>query len=50
MTDEVLQLMHQGLAALPGRVLLVLDEFHVIEDPEVLDQFTRIIAPATGCR
>ena len=43
-TDEVIRLVHQGLLTLPGQVLLVLDEFQVIEDPEVLDQFTRMIS------
>ena len=43
-SPEVLVALHQGLLTLPGQVLLVLDEFQVIEDPEVLDQFTRMVS------
>jgi LuxR family maltose regulon positive regulatory protein len=40
--DAVLPLVHQGLARLPGRVVLVLDDFHLAEDPGLLDQITWI--------
>jgi LuxR family maltose regulon positive regulatory protein len=43
-TDEVLRLLHQGFATLPGRALLVLDDFHLIDDPEVLDHLFEVIS------
>ena len=45
--DSVLPLL-QGLARLPGRVLLVLDDFHIVKDAEVLDQVSRIITGPSG--
>ena len=46
--DSVLPQLHQGLARLPGRVLLVLDDFHIVKDAEVLDQISRIITGPSG--
>ena len=46
--DGVLPLLYQGLARLPGRVLLVLDDFHIVTDAEVLDQVSRIITSPGG--
>jgi LuxR family maltose regulon positive regulatory protein len=40
---EVLVALHQGLAALPGPMVLVLDDFHVIEDAGVLEAVQRLV-------
>ena len=46
-TDDMLRLLHEGLSSIPGRVLLVLDDFHVIEDEEVLDAVADLVARHT---
>ncbi len=43
-TDDMLKLLHGGLSSIPGRVLLVLDDFHVIDDQEVLDAVAELVA------
>ena len=40
---EVMVTLHQGLAALPGPMVLVLDDFHVIEDAGVLEAVQRLV-------
>ena len=40
---EVMVTLHQGLAALPGPMVLVLDDFHVIEDSDVLKAVQRLV-------
>ena len=40
---EVMVTLHQGLAALPGPMVLVLDDFHVVEDAGVLEAVQRLI-------
>lgn len=40
---EVIIALHQGLAALPGPMVLVLDDFHVIQDAGVLEAVQRLV-------
>ncbi|MFZ0529913.1 MAG: hypothetical protein WAL91_05190, partial [Propionicimonas sp.] len=40
---EVLATLHQGLDALPGPLLLVLDDFHLIDDATVIEAVQRLI-------
>ncbi len=40
---EVMVTLHQGLATLPGPMVLVLDDFHVIEDAGVLEAVQRLV-------
>ncbi len=42
-SDEVLLELQRGLAALPSPVLLVLDNFHLIEDPAILDALMQTV-------
>ena len=40
---EVMVTLHQGLAALPGPMVLVLDDFHMIEDDDVVEAVQRLV-------
>jgi len=44
MTERMLQTAYEGIQALPSALVLVLDDFHVIQDAEVLDSVARLLS------
>jgi LuxR family transcriptional regulator, maltose regulon positive regulatory protein len=49
-TDSVLQTLFGGLEALPHPLLIVLDDFQVIGDPDILEPLAELIAHDTSVR
>lgn len=43
-TEEVLQALFRGLSGLPRPLLLVLDDFHLIDDPTIHEAVTNLVA------
>jgi LuxR family maltose regulon positive regulatory protein len=47
-SDEVLTALFRGLGALPKPLLLIIDDFHVIENPAILDGLANLVAHDTS--